>query len=68
MNIRKKYIKPKTTIIYISQDCPLMSGSSSEEPGIDKEKHNEVIDPGEQLSKPNSPFFTDSFGSALWED
>ena len=36
-----------------------MSGSGTgerKEPEIDKTPHNEVLDPGEQLSKPSGPF------------
>ena len=70
MNTRKKYIKPETKIIHISQESPLMSGSSGEDSGIDKNLHKEVVDPGEQLAKPSSSFsfFNDDFDSEGWED
>lgn len=57
MKNRKKYNKPVTKVVHIHQEFPLMSGSGtdkSKEPEIDK--HDKVVDPGEQLSKPSGPF------------
>lgn len=55
MKNRKKYNKPVTKVVHIHQESPLMSGTGeSKEPEIDK--HDEVLNPGEQLSKPSGPF------------
>lgn len=57
MKNRKKYNKPVTKVVHIHQEFPLMSGSGtdkSKEPEIDK--HDKVVAPGEQLSKPSGPF------------
>lgn len=57
MKNRKKYNKPVTIVVHIHQEFPLMSGSGTgerKEPEIDK--HDEVLNPGEQLSKPSGPF------------
>lgn len=69
MSIRKQYIKPKTEILHVDQEFPLMA-VSSEGPGIDKDPHQEVVDPGGQLAKPAGPFrsFMEDFDSAGWED
>ena len=59
MKNRKKYTKPVTKVVHIHQEFPLMSGSGtdkSKEPEIDKTLHNEVLEHGEQLSKPSGPF------------
>ena len=59
MKNRKKYNKPVTKVVHIHQEFPLMSGSGTgerKEPEIDKTPHNEVLAPGEQLSKPSGPF------------
>lgn len=56
MKNRKKYNKPVTKVVHIHQEFPLMSGSGTSEPEIGKTPHNEVVDPGEQLSKPSGPF------------
>lgn len=56
MKNRKKYNKPVTKVVHIHQEFPLMSGSGTSEPGTDKTPHKEVVDPGEQLSKPSGPF------------
>ena len=56
MKNRKKYNKPVTKVVHIHQEFPLMSGSGTDEPGTDKTPHNEVVDPGKQLSKPSGPF------------
>ncbi len=70
MSTRKKYIKPETNIIHLGQESPLMSGSDGEETGIDKELHNEVVNPGEQLSKRSGSFsfFTEGFDSVGWDE
>ncbi len=70
MSTRKKYIKPETNIIHLGQESPLMSGSSDEEPKIDNNPHNEVVDPVEQLSKRSGSFsfFTEGFDSVGWEE
>lgn len=56
MKNRKKYNKPVTKVVHIHQEFPLMSGSGTGEPEIGKTPHKEVVDPGEQLSKPSGPF------------
>ena len=56
MKNRKKYNKPVTKVVHIHQEFPLMSGSGTGEPGTDNTPHKEVVDPGEQLSKPSGPF------------
>ena len=68
MKNRKKYNKPVTKVVHIHQEFPLMSGSGtdkSKEPEIDKTLHNEVLEHGEQLSKPSGPFpfFTERLDS-----
>lgn len=55
MKNRKKYNKPVTKVVHIHQEFPLMSGSGTGE-SKEPELHNEVLDPGEQLSKPSGPF------------
>ena len=56
MKNRKKYNKPVTKVVHIHQEFPLMSGSGTDKPGTDNTPHKEVVDPGEQLSKPSGPF------------
>lgn len=65
MKNRKKYNKPVTKVVHIHQEFPLMSGRGTGEPGTDKTPHKEVVDPGEQLSKPSGPlpFFMESLDS-----
>lgn len=70
MKIRKQYIKPEIKIFSIDQDSILVGGSSSEVPGIDKDPHQKVVDPNEQLAKPAGtfPFSTDYSDSPGWDD
>ena len=55
MKNRKKYNKPVTKVVHIHQEFPLMSGSGNVE-SKEPELHNEVLEDGEQLSKPSGPF------------
>ena len=64
MSIYKQYIKPETEIIQVDQECHLMAGSDGDDPGTDKNPHNEVANPSEQLAKPSGPFS----GSTMWGD
>lgn len=62
----KTYIKPKISVHVIENDMSLMAAS-----GIDKQLHEDVKDPSEQLAKPD-PIFDDpqedAQPSSLWDD
>lgn len=62
----KTYIKPRIVVYVIDDGTSLMAAS-----GIDKQLHDEVKDPSEQLAKPDLIFENpkeDTQPSPIWDD
>ena len=62
----KTYIKPRIVVYVIDDSTSLMAAS-----GIDKQLHEDVKDPSQQLAKPDLIFEEPKEGtqpSSLWDD